>query len=742
MRHSSILLAAIGAIAVPGLCTAQLTQHRQGGEPVPAVAYPVDPEAMPRPVMTAVHVDGPITVDGVIDEELWNRAEPASDFIQSKPNTGYPGSERTEVRIVYDDEKIYIGATMYDRQPELLVHQRMEQDFLSPDEDVFGLALDTFHDRANAYYIFVNPNGALRDAQAYDNSRTSNAEWEGVMEVAASIHEEGWSAEIAIPFTTLRFDPDLDEQVWGLNMVRRVRRRGEDALWAPVAFRTRLHKMDEAGTLVGLRGLKAGRNVTVKPYLLGGNVAGSLPPSSDLGSQADGGLDVKWGITPRLTADFTWRTDFSQVEVDQEQVNLTRFSLFFPEKREFFIENAGTFQFGDLSEREYRLGASPRDFTLFHSRRIGLEGGRPVPIQLGARLTGREGGTQLGVLNMQTSAAEGLPSENFTVARLRRSLFGAVELGGMFINRQSSSSDYNRSWGIDANARLLGNLILHSYLAGTEEPGAGADNLAGRVSAAWRGPLWDVSALYRSFGEDFRPAVGFVRRPSVRHTYATVGVHPRPPIPNVMEVNPYVEVEQYRNRDGVLETRNLVGGLTTLFVDGGRLDLTATDRLEQLLEDFALSEGIVPMGRYGFVEGSASYTSSAARTLSGSVRVSGGGYFQGERRSFGGSVVWRPDAHVAVDVGADHNVIDLTGERFTVDVLSGRIDYAYSTRLLLGTWIQYNDATGELVSNVRLNFIHSPLSDLFLVYSERRDTESSALLDRHFTVKITKLFAF
>ena len=744
LSHVSVIATGI-MLAVP---RASVSQIRSGdgsaSRSVNGGPYPIDPEAASRPTLRAMRASGPIIIDGVIDDPPWEDAQIATGFIQSKPDTGHPASENSEVRIVFDDDKLYIGAVLYDREPDLLVAQRMEQDFLSPDEDVFGFSLDTFHDRSNAYYIFINPNGAIRDGQAFDNSRASNVEWEGIMEVETTVHEDGWSVEVAIPFTTLRFDPSQPGQEWGLNLLRRVRRRGEDALWAPVAFRTRIHKMDEAGTLVGLEGLTAGRNITVKPFLLGGDVSGSVPERSDLGGTADGGVDVKWGITPRLTADLTWRTDFSQVEVDQEQVNLTRFSLFFPEKREFFVENSGTYQFGDLSEPNYRLGASPRDFTLFHSRRIGLQGGRLIPIVGGGRLTGRAGSVQMGLLNKQTESTDALGSENFTVARLRRSLFGAVDVGGIFINRQATdgSEDYNRSWGVDVNARFAGNLIVHSYFAATHEPGVDGDNSAGRISAAWRDSFWDASVLYRSFGDTFNPGVGFVRRPAVRHSYATLGVHPRSSIPTVAELNPYLEVERFTGLDGTLETRNLVGGLTVTFLDGGRLDIRGTDRFESLDEDFVLSQGVVPTGRYDFREGSVSYVASRARTLAGSVRVSGGGWFQGERRSIGGSVVWRPSAHVAVDVGADHNVIDLTGEVFTADVLSSRLDYAYSTKLLVGTWLQYNDATREFVSNFRINFIHSPLSDFFLVYAERRHTDTGSLLDRRLTAKLTKLLAF
>jgi hypothetical protein len=502
--------------------------------------------------------------------------------------------------------------------------------------------------------------------------------------------------------------------------------------------------MDEAGTLVGLPQLRGSRNVTVKPYALGGDVSGIGPEEPELGLSGDFGVDVKWGVTPRMTADLTWRTDFSQVEVDQEQVNLTRFSQFFPEKREFFIESSGTYQFGDLSERNYRLGASPRDFTLFHSRRIGLEDGRPVPILGGGRLTGRAAGMEVGLLNMQTESSPALAPENFTVARARRTLFDALDVGGIFINRQTTDGpeDYNRSWGVDANARIAGNLMVHSYFAQTHEPGAMGDNRAARVSAAWRDAFWNTSVLLRTIGDGFNPDVGFVRRGAVRHWYGTMGVHPRVGPSFVNELNPYVEVERYTDLDGRLETRDLTAALAVAFMDGGMLTMQGIDRFEWLVEDFPLSGGTVPAGSYEFQEASARYVSNAALSLSGEVRVSGGGYFQGQRRSVGGSLVWRPAARFGLDLGADHNVIDLEGEPFTVDVLSARLDYSWSTRLLAGAWIQYNDATEEMITNVRLNYVHAPLSDFFLVYSERRHTGGGPVIDRRLTAKLTKLFAF
>jgi len=694
--------------------------------------------------VAAVRVTVAPTLDGRLDDQVWTEAVATSEFRQREPIEGAPASERTEVRILYDDRTLYIGAMLHDREPEGIVARRMEQDFLSLDEDIFGFSLDTFLDRRNAYYFMINANSAVRDGQAYDNSRTSNVEWEGIMEVKSSVHEEGWSVEIAIPFSTLRFDPTRGEQDWGINFLRRVRRKGEDSYWAPIARRTRLHKMDEAGTLVGVPPQAGGRNITVKPFALGANVSGQEAPASELGRSGDGGIDVKWGVTPRLTADLSWRTDFSQVEADQEQVNLTRFSLFFPEKREFFVENSGTYQFGDLAERNYRLGASPRDFTLFHSRRIGLDGGVPVPIVAGARVTGRAAGMEVGLLNMQTEETSGLAPENFSVTRLRRTLLGVLDVGGIFINRQATSGpeDYNRSWGVDANLRVGPSLKFHSYLAQTRERGLTGDNRAARVSVAWRDAFWNTSALFRTIGDSFRPGVGFVRRTAVRNYYATVGVHPRSGYEGINEISPYIEVERFTDLNGTLETEAISGAVVVAFLDGGRLTLQGSDRFELLTRDFNLSGGVVPAGSYDFREGSIRYAASAARTVSGQVRLSGGEYFQGDRRSVGGSLVLRPNAHFAIDLGVDHNVVDLTGESFTVDVLSGRVDYLYSTKFVVGAWVQFNEATDEMITNLRLNFIHSPLSDLFLVYSERRLTDASLVVDRRFTVKLTKLLAF
>ncbi len=733
----------LGLLAEPETLQAQVgTQSTQESE----AGGPRDPEAFPRPTAAAFRTPDPIVVDGILDEAAWNGAEPITRFIQAMPDAGAPASEETVVRVLYDDRFLYVGALLYDSDPSGITAQFLDQDFETHDDDVFAVTLDTFLDRRNSFMFLINPRGAVKDGQTFDNSRTSNLAWEGVIQLETTIHDEGWTVELAIPFTTLRFDPRVEDQTWGVNFLRRLRRRNEDSYWAPLDRRSRVHTMALAGTLTGLSGLPRPRNLTVKPFVLADHSGGDLVPDAVAGAGWDGGMDLKYGVTSRLTLDLTYRTDFSQVEVDQERVNLTRFSLFFPEKRDFFVENAGIFAFGDVSERNYRLGASPRDFTLFHSRRIGLHRGRPVPIVGGGRLTGRVGSLDVGLLNMQTEATPDLSRELFSVARIRRSFGGVLQVGGLVASRDglgSGTSDYNRSYGVDANLRIRDKLLIHSYLAASQYPDREGNNRAARVSAAFRDRLWNISALFREIGDAFDPGIGFVARKGIRHSYATIGAHPRPNIPHVNELNPYLELDYITNLESALETRKGTAGLGVAFLDGGTLTLSGSDRLEVIDEEFPVAgQGSISEGRYSFREGSLGYRSNAARQVSGEIRVSGGGFYDGTRRSITLAGGWRPSPHFGVEMGLERNDIDLPEDSFTADVLGARIDLAGSTRSFISAFFQYNTASEDRVLNLRYNFIHSPLSDLFIVYSQRQNPDQGGVLERTVTVKATKLFSF
>jgi hypothetical protein len=383
--------------------------------------------------------------------------------------------------------------------------------------------------------------------------------------------------EMAIPWRTLRFDPTAPDQRWGMNVMRRIRRKNEVSYWAPLERRNRIFLMSQAGTMTGMENLPAARNLSIKPFALASRSVNNALGADALDHEADFGVDMKWGITPSLTMDLTWRTDFSQVEVDQEQVNLTRFPVFFPELREFFLENSGTFAFGDMDGGPGgpRLGSSLRDVTLFHSRQIGLRSGNPVPLLGGARLTGRVGTFEMGVLNVQSQAYGDLPAENFSVLRVRRSVFRNSDVGLIFTNRTPTGVTDgvdNLAVGVDANLRVFGSLFVNSYVAGTR---TGADDArAARLSVGWRDRLWNTSAAVRQVGEDFSPGIGFVRRRAIRETYATVGLTPRPDIPHVLEVSPYVEATYTTDLTGRLESRENRAGLGVSFDDRSSLNFT------------------------------------------------------------------------------------------------------------------------------------------------------------------------
>jgi hypothetical protein len=718
--------------------------------------YPVDPTLIPRPSLRAERVDDPIRVDGHLTEAAWSRADSTNTaFIQVQPSPGYPASERTVVRILYDKDRLYIGATLYESEPEKLIVPGLEQDFATTDSDILGIGLDTYHDRQNGFLFAVNPAGALWDAQTFNDQRDVVMAWEGVVDVRTSIGDDRWTVEMAIPFSTLRYNPMRGEQVWGLSFSRRIRHLNEESNWAPTERQYKLYKFSLAGTLTGLRELRTTRNLWVKPYVLGSHLSGAAP--AEPGGNGDAGLDVKWGLTPRLTLDLTTRTDFSQVEVDAEQVNLTRFSLFFPEKRDFFLENEGIFSFQDVTIRNYRTGSSPRNFKLYHSRRIGLSPSRtPIDIAGGARLTGKLGDRfEIGLIDMQTLRSEApgdeqpFPAENFAVARLRALLGSTSNVGAMFVNREQTgggSDGYNRSFGVDGNFTLVGKLVLSAYGAHTEDASPTGDSRdAGMLQAAWRGPLWDVSFLAKHIGNDFDPGLGFVDRVGVRRYFATVGAHPQVSNDRIFELNPYVDVDVYTNLEGTLETREVTPAFSVHFTDGGILTLSASDRVERLFEGASIAGVLVAPGRYGWREGLASYRVSGSHLLSGTFSVSGGDFYDGRRLSFAASTRFRPTPRFTLDAGVQHNDLELADRSFTADLYSARLRWAHDVRTFLMGFVQYNEATEELITNVRFNLIHAPLSDLFLVYTERRslaDGVGEALLERGLTLKATKLFAF
>ncbi len=735
------------------LCPGVVRAQAGGVDEAAAPRVPIDPEAAPRPSFSALSLKSlpsstEMKIDGILDEPEWQRAPVATDFTTTLPRPGFQPAEPTEVRIMYDDDFVYVGAIMFDSEPERLTSPSLEQDFSTHDSDMFMVVLDTYLDRQNGFMWGVNPAGALFDAQAFNDSRYINRAWEGVVHTSTRIGEDRWVAEMAIPLTTLRFNETEGSQTWGANFGRRIRRINEDSYWAPLDFQFRVHKVSRGGSVEGLQGLEQGRNLSIKPYALGEDISGAVRDElDDSGQDVRAGFDLKYGVTPRLTLDASLFTDFSQVEVDQEQVNLTRFSVFFPEKRDFFLENDGIFTLGDVTERNYRTGSSPRDFKLFYSRNIGLSPTRRViPMIGGVRLSGKAGDTEVGFLNMQTREFDATPAQNFTVARVRQPMFNKTgDVGLMFINKQDTSdgsSGYNRSLGMDMNFRVAEYLILNGYVAATDGPDVTGDRTSIWAQAAWRDRIWDASAFVKHVGESFDPEVGFIRRRNINQVFATMGAHPQPDLAWLQEFNPYVDVSYIQNLQGVLESQLLRPGLATNFNDGSILTLEYADQFERLLGPTLILGRTVDAGDYGFGDFTARYQSNGARKLSGTVGVSAGGFYDGNRTSLNISAAFRPNPHWLLEGFGQLNAIELAGDSFNADVYGGRLKYAYNTRLFTSAFVQYVAQADELIANVRFNFIHSPLSDVFLVYTERRILKTDTILERTLTLKVTKLFQF
>src|SRR5688572_2698516 len=485
----------------------------------PAVAQVPQARSTPERTLTAVRATGPVVLDGRLDEPAWQDAPASTGFIQNEPREGEPATFDTEVRIVYDEDAIYFGVVAPDPEPSRIIVADLKKDYPVDGSDAFVILLDTFHDGRNGYQFATNPGGAKWDAQLANEGRDFNVNWDGIWTVKTRITETGWVAEIAIPFRTLKF-ADRDPQTWGINFRRKVRRLNEDSFWSPLPRIYGLERVSMAGTLDGMRGIRDGRNVRIKPYVsTSGATVGQAPTRGDF----DGGFDVKYGVTTGLVWDFTVNTDFSQVEADEQQVNLTRFSLFFPEKRDFFLENAGMFDFGSTGGGfgnntgaifyGSRLSRVPQ-MRLFFSRRIGLSAdGHALPIVAGTRLSGRAGAYSVGAMNIQQGDAAGIADANITAVRLRRDILTNSDVGAVLLNKVDAGAGYNRMAGVDANFRFgfltLNGVAARSMSDEARVPGAGNEYVA-KGYAQYLDRTWQFRWGVDAIGGQFENELGFI----------------------------------------------------------------------------------------------------------------------------------------------------------------------------------------------------------------------------------------
>lgn len=698
----------------------------------------IDLKTFIRPSIVTNRLNGDIIIDGYINETEWMLADSISDFYQSQPIPGAKATERTVVRVLYDSEFLYVSAVLYDSNPAQIIIESLEEDFESQDNDAFAIMLDTFNDNKSGYAFLFNPAGAIKDMYVNNDGTSINSAWEGIVELKTSIQEHGWEIELAFPLTSLRFNPSEGEQKWGINFLRRIRRKGEDVYWSPIEPYEKLLTVSKAGTLEGLVDIRPGRNLQVKPFLVGNKIN-----ADESSNNSDTGLDVKFSVTPSLTLDLTYNTDFSQVDSDEEKVNLTRFPLFFPEKRDFFLENASLFEFGDISNYLYRMKPNKygRSFTMFHSRRIGLEDGSQIPISGGGRLSGKVGNFDLGLLNMISESKGDIPRTDYNVARVKSNFHNKSNFGAIFINRNSLGDlRDHRSMGLDLNLNI-NKLLIYSYLAKTDNPGISDNNLAGRVVAAWRNNKWDLAAYYKRVDENFDPTVGFIQRTNVAEIFGTVGRHKRYTSGKVLSINPYLFINQFDNLNGYMESRALKAGLDIQFMNRSMIFAGITQTEEIIKESFDVYGAEVPIGEYKFNNLSLYFRGDRTKTISLNGNASIGQYFNGTRNSYGVSATIKRGYRFSVNMGLNKNLVTFPGISVNADIYTLKIKYNHSVKLFNTLYFQYNGAEEKLVTNFRMNLIHAPLSDLFLVYSNISDLNSDEKDTGMIALKFTKLFS-
>ena len=699
--------------------------------------------------------DAPIKLDGILDEAVWQRAQVAGGFVQFEPNTGQPATESTDVRVAFDANTIYIGAYLHDRDPKGIVVNDIRKDFREEDQDSFEVILDTFHDRHNGYLFITNVEGAKLDRQVSGEGREVNGSWDAVWDVKTRRVADGWIVELAIPFRSLRYDPSGDG-TWGVNFARRIRRKNEVTFWSPIPREFNISRLTLAGDLVGVHPEGASRDLRVKPFVLGRSARALA--GSKFSTDADVGVDIKAGLTRALTLDVTLNPDFAQVEADELQVNLTQFSQFFPEKREFFLENSGTFYVGDAarSNRAFVPPTPDEDMLLFFSRRIGITpGGARVRIPAGARLTGTVGSFGIGALAMRTERAGATPANTYSTLRLKKNLAAGSDIGLIYMSREAADSagDYNRAYGVDANIRFFNKVDWNSFVVGSSTPGVKGGQYSWRTSANYEGQFLHAKFASLEIGDGFRDDLAFYRRTGVRKWFADVGLRPRPvwwKAHGVRELHPHITYNYYNDLAGRPVGKTLHSANTWFFSNGGFFELSANSRYEFIKDSLRLNRGNlaaqrVAPGGYQWTEWRIMYNTNASRPVSLNLNATTGGLWSGTQNSVNTTLTMRPSYRLRISTGVQHTSakLDRPQQEFTATVWTGRANYSFSTKMFLDALTQYDQATKLFNANVRFNLIHRPLSDLFIVFNEQRFTTPDApSAGRSVVVKFTQMMAF
>jgi hypothetical protein len=717
------------SVCVPPGVVGQTTQ-------VAELARDTTDEGVPLARATQVE-DGPAIDGDILNDPVWAKVAPFGGFVQSTPDEGERASERTEIRVVYTDDTLYFGAILYDRDPSTIVVADSRRDSSLDETDSFQIILDTFLDRQNGFVFGTSPSGLEFDGQVTNEGQGSgrfsggggrpgsgqqrgsgggfNQNWDGAWQVDTRITDTGWTAEFAIPFRTLRFNAG-DVQSWGLNFQRNIRRRNETAYWAPLPRQFNLYRLSLAGQLAGLD-VRSPRNLKLTPYVLG-QAIDTVAKATDPTYLGDVGADVKYSITPGLTLDATYNTDFAQVEVDEEQVNLDRFNLFFPEKRPFFLENAGIFSVG-----------LPGQVEMFFSRRIGIgDEGEQVPILGGGRLSGKVGrNTNIGLLNMQTeSVGTGQQANNFSVARVRQDFAGRSSVGAMFVNRQGTGSlapenDYNRSYAADGRWGIGQRGTISGFIGQTDTPGVTGDTHAYDLTSNYNAETLQLGLSYTEVAPNFNPEVGFFTRRAYRRANGRVFLTLRPDdVIGLHELRPHVTHFTFWSFEGgLMETQFTHIDNHWEWRTGHELHTGMNITAEGVFTPFEIVPGVVvPPGTYDHKEAQLVAITNQGAPVSLEWRTTIGGFFGGDRVQIRPTLALRAGETINAQLSWERNDIELPGGSFVANLGRARVNYSFTPRMFVQALVQYNDRADLWSSNLRFGWLSDANSGLFVVYND------------------------
>jgi hypothetical protein len=726
-------------VTTPGFCFVLILLASAGvvtgasaqvlGSPSDSIGRGRPPDALGRPVLHGSPVaDSAVRVDGRLDERAWAEADSLSDLRQREPRSGAPVTERTVVRVLHGSDGLYVGIQAFDAAPRLIRASELRRDADLTVDDYVTLLIDSFRDNRGAFLFRTNPNGAMWDAQL-TGFEDVNEDWNGIWDVATSRDSGGWSAEFRIPYRTLRFH--TGETTFGFNVQRFVRRKNEEALWRSWGRTEGLLQLLNEGELAGLAPLRRQHDVDVRPYGLTRaatpeyGLDGVAQVAGDVSAKA--GLDAKTAVLPTLTADLTINTDFAQVEADREVINLTRFPVFFPEKREFFLESSGLFAFG-----------TPERAQLFYSRRIGLDtAGVPVTVLGGARMYGKAGPWAIGAVDARTGKGE---EANDLILRVKHDLLQRAYVGGIVMHRSGPglALGVEKAAGLDVDLPLvLGgrNLEPSFWIAGTQVPGVAGTPKAWRVATDYPNDLFDnFVSLYR-IDAGFTPTLGFVRRTGIWETTGHIDFMPRPKVLGIRQLD--IEIPSWdiiadeggsplRSRDwqtAAFEWRPLGGD----FQNGDHFEINIQRLLDAPTTPFEVFRGVtVPPGRYWWTRGELQYAISPGRRLSLAPLVSFGNFYGGTNTEVDLDATWRPGGGVILGTSIARSAVHLPEGRFTAVQTTTRVEYAASTRSSVLLLLQTNNEDQRVDVNLRFHWIPTIGDDVYVVWNSGYTTDSAA----------------